>query len=103
MDPLAIAKLTIFKLAVQKDYPDAKIVLFGSRAREDYLKTSDFDVVIITEKLAQTKLIKRMSMFFEYWKEQEAIEVFCYTQKEFDKLALGIGPISTAAKEGIYV
>ncbi|MCD4817153.1 MAG: nucleotidyltransferase domain-containing protein [Candidatus Cloacimonetes bacterium] len=35
------------KTNICKDYPDAKIILYGSRARGDYQKYSDWDFLII--------------------------------------------------------
>jgi len=34
--------------AVRREIPDARIILFGSRARGDYLKTSDIDLIIVS-------------------------------------------------------
>jgi predicted nucleotidyltransferase len=36
--------------------PDAKIFLFGSRAREDFVKDSDWDFLILTSKKVDRKL-----------------------------------------------
>ncbi len=38
-----------FAKNVQNDFPDAKIYLFGSRARDSYLLTSDVDLIVISK------------------------------------------------------
>lgn len=37
------------KNAVKQDYPDADVYLYGSRARGDYNKDSDWDILVLTE------------------------------------------------------
>lgn len=39
--------LTEIKRTVTKKYPDAKIILYGSRARGDFRSDSDWDLVIL--------------------------------------------------------
>ncbi len=40
--------LKTIKATVKSFLPEAKVLLFGSRARGDYNKDSDFDVLVIT-------------------------------------------------------
>jgi predicted nucleotidyltransferase len=48
--------LKTIKSTVKFFLPDAKVLLFGSRARGDYSKDSDFDVLVITaQNLSETK------------------------------------------------
>ena len=42
--------LNTIKSTVLSILPDAKVLLFGSRARGDYNKHSDFDVMVITKQ-----------------------------------------------------
>ena len=37
------------KNAVKQDYPDADVYLYGSRARGDFNKDSDWDILVFTE------------------------------------------------------
>lgn len=41
--------LSTIKFTVHRFLPDARVLLFGSRARGDFNKQSDFDVLVITK------------------------------------------------------
>lgn len=45
------------KQTVKEFDPNAEVILFGSRARGDYKKDSDWDFLILTDKAAQDKTI----------------------------------------------
>lgn len=36
---------------IKQRYPDAKIVFFGSRVRGDYLRDSDYDIIVVFPRL----------------------------------------------------
>ena len=42
--------LSQIKTAIQEVVPDAKVYLFGSRARGDWHDESDWDILVLTEK-----------------------------------------------------
>jgi len=44
------AILNTIKTTVKSYLPDAKVLLFGSRARGNYNSSSDFDVLVVTPK-----------------------------------------------------
>jgi uncharacterized protein len=45
------------KQTVKEFDPNAEVILFGSRARGDYKKDSDWDFLILTDKAAEDKTI----------------------------------------------
>jgi predicted nucleotidyltransferase len=45
------------KQMVKEFDPNAEVILFGSRARGDYKKDSDWDFLILTDKAAEDKTI----------------------------------------------
>ena len=47
--------LKTIKTTVKSFLPDAKVLLFGSRARGDFNTDSDFDVLVITSTTFPTK------------------------------------------------
>ena len=90
-----------FAKKVKKKYPSAKIILFGSRARGDFFKKSDFDFLIIDKNFEKIPFFERMSLFYDFWDFPYDLEVFCYTPEEFKKMIARRGTIQTANKEGI--
>ncbi len=84
-------------------YSIGKVILFGSRAKEDHLKMSDFDFIIVSPDFEGVHFIKRMSSIYEYWDEEYDIEPLCYTPEEFEEKKREIGIVSEAIKEGIEI
>lgn len=80
-----------------------KVILFGSRARGDFLKNSDYDLIIVSEDFSELSFIKRMSEMYKYWNAEQALEAFCYTPEEFARKSAQIGIVGEAVKEGIEI
>jgi len=64
-----------FLAVISDKYSAEKVLLFGSRARGDYLINSDVDMILL--------------------------EAICYTPEEFEEKKKEIGIVSEAVKEGI--
>lgn len=96
-----IARKFVRKLT--NTYTVKKVILFGSRARGDYLKMSDFDFIVVSPDFEGVHFLKRMASIYEFWDEQYDIEPLCYTPEEFEEKAKEIGIVSEAVKEGIEV
>ena len=90
-----------FAEKVRKDFKDAKVILFGSRAGKDYLTESDYDVLIISKKFKGIKFYKRTEKMYDYWKEKELLEAICYTPEEFMQKKNEIGIVQEAIRTGI--
>ena len=52
---------------LNKKFKVEKSILFGSRARDDYLDKSDVDLIIISKDFFNINFRKRMSEVIEYW------------------------------------
>lgn len=78
-------------------------ILFGSRARGDYLEDSDYDVLIVSRDF-KGKIVERLSGLYDYWDYFPLdIEVLCYTPEEFEKMKGRIGIVQEALKEGVEI
>lgn len=80
-----------------------RIILFGSRARGDYLVESDYDFLVVSDDFVGMPFPRRMSLLYEYWEAPAPLEVFCYTREEFQRKARQIGLVAEAVKEGVGV
>src|SRR3989338_3642980 len=71
---------------VNKKFKIEQAILFGSRARDDWVLNSDVDLILISKDFKDIPFRKRMSEVIGYWDEYIDLEVICYTPEEFDKL-----------------
>lgn len=85
---------------INKKYKIKQAILFGSRARNDNLLTSDVDLILISKNFENKKFNERMIDALELWTEDISLEPLCYTPEEFEKKKKQIGIVSTAVKEG---
>lgn len=92
-----------FLKALEKKYKIEKAVVFGSRVGDDYLETSDIDVLLVSKDFEGIPFVDRMSKLYEFWKGKISLEALCYTPQEFAKKKKQIGIVSEAVKNGIEV
>ncbi|MFH1256581.1 MAG: nucleotidyltransferase domain-containing protein [Candidatus Diapherotrites archaeon] len=102
MGETADPKIKDFVKRVKKKYNIQKAVFFGSRARGDYFKDSDYDIILVSPDFEGKFFTKRISEMYDYWKYYPLeIEPICYTPKEFEVKAKEHGMVRAAIKEGI--
>ena len=90
-----------FAKKVKKRYSPVKVILFGSRARGDHFKHSDYDFLIISEKFKNKNFLTRASGLYDFWDNSVDLEALCFTPKEFERKKKQIGIVQQASKEGI--
>ncbi len=94
----------LFKLSenVNKKVPLECVILFGSRARSDYLEKSDLDMIFVGD--FQDSFIYRSTNIYEHYKLSYGLDVFCYRAEEFNKMFYeGVVSILDAIDHGICV
>ncbi|MCD4820033.1 MAG: nucleotidyltransferase domain-containing protein [Candidatus Cloacimonetes bacterium] len=92
------------KSDISDDYPTAKLILYGSRARGDFCKYSDWDFLIIFENnVTNEQEMQIRDKIYDL--ELESGEVLCFiihSKKEWENLQ--ITPFyRNVEREGIYV
>ena len=96
-------KIRGFLRQVNKKFSPEKIILFGSRARKDYLKHSDYDLIVVSDKFRNIPFLKRLELLHELWRYKYGLDIIAYSPEEFEKKKKQIGIISQAVKEGIEI
>lgn len=84
-------------------YTILKVILFGSRARGDHLRMSDFDFFIVSPDSEGVHFTKRMAAIYEFWDEPYDIKPLYYIPEEFEEKMKEIGIVSKAIEEGIEI
>ena len=92
-----------FALRVKKDFSDAQVFLFGSRAGNDFLLDSDFDVLVVSSKFEKIPFFRRTEKMYDYWKKPLLLEAFCYTPAEFLEKRRRIGFVAEALKKSVKI
>ena len=97
-------KIKDFLKRLKEKYHIRKVILFGSRARGDNFKDSDYDMIIVSDDFRGIFFTKRIANLYQFWKFYPLeIEPLCYTTKEFEKKSKEHGIVRQAIKEGIEI
>lgn len=95
--------MKLFAEKLRKKFNVQKIILFGSRARGDWLHTSDYDFIIVSPDFEKIGFLERPVQVLRKTKTYFAMDLLCYTPQEFEKKRKQIGTVSQALKEGIII
>ncbi len=76
------------------------ILLFGSRARGDSLRYSDFDLIIVSEYFNGIPFIRRIEEVYMIIDSDLKLDIICYTPEEFENKKKEIGIVKKAIEEG---
>ena len=96
-----IRLLKKFIRKVNKKFKLEQVILFGSRARGDYLINSDVDLILVSKDFENLPFRKRMVEVIGDWDAYLDLEVLCYTPEEFNRKKEEEGIVKYALKEGI--
>ncbi len=88
---------------LRRAYRIELILLFGSRARGDSLKSSDVDLVVVSPDFAGVGWLERVTRVARLWTGPVGLEALCYTPDEFERRAGEISIVRVARKEGIRI
>lgn len=77
-----------FTHKIKNKFKDSEIYLFGSRARETNLVTSDFDFIVVSNKFDGMKLEKRIENIQSFWDYSRGADIICLTPKELKENTL---------------
>jgi predicted nucleotidyltransferase len=95
-----IRGLRILKHRLKRRIRVERMILFGSRARGDWLLTSDADVMIVSPDFQGHRFADRSAEVLAHWRGRVDLEVFCYTPEEIASRRREIGIITQALTEG---
>jgi len=87
---------------INKKVPLECVILFGSRARGDYMENSDLDIIFVGD--FKESFINRPTIIYKHYKLSLGLDAFCYRANEFNKMFHeGIVSILDAIDHGICV
>lgn len=89
-----------FVAVLKKKYAPSLILLFGSRARNEHLKESDYDLIVVSERFRGSRWVRRHEEAYMCWGGNERLDLLCYSPDEFEAKKRQIGIVKTAVEEG---
>ncbi|MBI3412907.1 MAG: nucleotidyltransferase domain-containing protein [Candidatus Aenigmarchaeota archaeon] len=93
----------MFLRKVKKKFAPSKVILFGSRARGDYLIDSDYDLLIVSDKFSKYDWHQRMVEVIKLTEGKFSLDVICLTEEEFEKRKKELSIVNEAVKEGVVL
>lgn len=81
----------------------SNLILFGSRARGNANKDSDFDLIIVSPDFKKKNFVERASKLYDYWDLNYPVDFICYTPEEFEDLRKRISLVAEALKYGVEI
>ncbi|MBS1263798.1 MAG: hypothetical protein MAG715_00989 [Methanonatronarchaeales archaeon] len=81
------ARVNVLRTAEEEGIELALVIVFGSRAGEDYRPSSDVDLVLVSPDFEGVSNYARPKLFYRHWNYDELPdpEFICLTPEEFEK------------------
>ena len=98
-----IGEIKEFIKQVHDKFHPEVFVLFGSRARGDFLKESDYDFIIVSKNFHGIHFLKRIELVLELWDYDWDVDILPYTPEEFQKKKQEIGIVNEAVEQGMVL
>jgi len=89
-----------FLAQVNQRFPLERAILFGSRARGDELKSSDYDLLLVSPAFSGLGFADRIGEVLKLWELEVGLEPLCYTPEEFEERSRKITVVAEALREG---
>jgi hypothetical protein len=86
------------------DHYQARVYLFGSRAKGTEQAQSDYDLVAVAASFADTsrfrRCLNRDSLWLDAGGWRKPLDLHCYTPEEFRRQKVGLGYLGDAHRHG---
>lgn len=74
-----------FLKTLKRKFNLSKIILSGSRAKGNYLKESDYDLIIVSDYFKDIPFLERMKLVYELCDLDINVDIFPITEEEYEK------------------
>jgi predicted nucleotidyltransferase len=78
-------------------------ILFGSRVTGMPHEWSDIDAIIVSERFAGIRPVRRAYAFLTAIEPNLPMTILCYTPEEFEDVRSSIGVVADACREGVWL
>jgi predicted nucleotidyltransferase len=95
--------LAPFLARLQSELQPELVLLFGSRARGDSRKYSDYDLIIVSESFQGMRWRDRVSLLIQIWNRNEMVDLVPYTRAEFNDKKDNYIAVRAAVEEAVQL
>ena len=92
-----------FARRLREEMDAEQVILFGSRARGDWLKESDYDFIVVSQRFHGVPWPYRPVEVYRLWQGSPGVELLCYTPEEFQRKSREISVVAEALREGVQL
>lgn len=96
-----LKEIESFLKRVKKEIETEQVILFGSRARGDDWKRSDYDFIIVSTEFKDMPWLNRINKIVQLWNLSVDVDILPYTPEEFKEKSKNSSVVRTAVKEGV--
>jgi predicted nucleotidyltransferase len=86
---------------MKREFGAERAIMFGSRARGDWLTESDYDFLVVSRRFEDVHFSERPVPLYQYWRKWPGVELLRYTPQEYDRKRGEIGIVQEATGEGV--
>lgn len=79
------------------------VLAFGSRTRGEGLRSSDLDLLIVSESFRGVRWLDRPVRVLEALGLPFGVDLLCYTPEEYERKRRELGIVRTATETGIFL
>lgn len=90
-----------FVQEIKERYRPEKVLLFGSRAREEPSGRSDYDLLIVSGSFEGTRLTDRATAIYRMWPLWADLDCLCLTPAEFERSRRRISIVREIDRGGV--
>ncbi|NMC76912.1 MAG: nucleotidyltransferase domain-containing protein [Candidatus Methanofastidiosa archaeon] len=88
---------------IRKEFKPNRLILFGSRIKENARADSDIDVILVSPFFENIKSVNRMSIVLKKVPFKKHVDYLCYTNEEFNIIQEESGIIQSALKNSLEI
>lgn len=88
---------------IKKKFEPEKVILFGSRARGDYPKDSDYDLMVVSRRFEGYDFRARIVKMYGLVDEPINIDMLLLTPEEFKERSKALCIVKMACEEGVLI
>lgn len=98
-----IQELLRFKENISTKINIERMVLFGSRTKNNAHEDSDIDLIVVSKSFKNKDFLERPIILYKKWDLKYPVDFICYTPKEFRLKSKQISIVKEALKKGIEI